>query len=912
MPRSETQLLAFNRGLISPLGLARVDLKRYAYSAEQMVNWQPRSLGSMMLRPGTEYLGSTHSNAAARFVNFVFSADFTALLEFTDSVLRVWHNDALITRAAVSTQVLNTDFAVNLNNWTDNDETGAASIWVTNGAGGGYMQLLGNGTAAAIRDQQVTVALADTTIEHALRITIVNGPVTILIGTSSGGSELIGATKLITGTHSLTFTPNAASFWIRFISSLDRIVLVAACFIEASGIFGMPSPYLAADLQNIRGDADTTQSGNIIYFGCSGYQQREVIRYSDNGWGIGLYQPEDGPFRTINTTSTTIEASAISGNITLLASRSIFDSRMAGSLLQLTSSSQTVSTTAAAQNVFTDSIRVVGVGLSRSIAVTITGLTATGSAVTLQRSPDAPGAGTDVLNYVADTTSSYTDGLDNQIYYYRLGIKPASYLAGTIVMTLEISTGSITGVVRLTVITGATSADAEVMTHLGSTDPVDTWSEGAWSDYRGWPTAGAFLEARLCWAGQTKTYLSTTDLYDVFSTENEDGTSVGDSGPISRSIGSGPVENINWVLPLNRLILGGQMAEFSCRSSAFDEPLTPTNFNIKVCSTQGCSSVQAVKLDQRGVFVQRGGTRIFELNFDGNIYDYTSIDMTTFYPEAGGEADSDTYIKRIAVQRQPDTRIHCIRSDGVAAVLVNDKAENVLCWVTHETDGTYEDVVVLPSVSGNREDQVYYVVNRTINGATMRFLEKWAYESECQGGTFNKQADSFAAATQAASTTINGLNHLAGKSVVCWHDGICETDLDGNILTYTVSSTGSITLDSNASDFVVGLPYEAQFKGTKLGTALGKYKHIDHLAIILYNTHPLGLLYGPTFDADAMEQIAQNEDGAALDQDVILDQFDQRPMVFQGTWSTDARVCLQAAAPRPCTVLAIVVQGEVH
>jgi hypothetical protein len=50
-------LLAFNRGVISRLALARLDLKRPKLSAEEQTNWMARSLGPMSLRPGLKFLG---------------------------------------------------------------------------------------------------------------------------------------------------------------------------------------------------------------------------------------------------------------------------------------------------------------------------------------------------------------------------------------------------------------------------------------------------------------------------------------------------------------------------------------------------------------------------------------------------------------------------------------------------------------------------------------------------------------------------------------------------------------------------------------------------------------------------------------------------------------------------------------
>ena len=154
--RSRTDVLAFNRGLISPYGIARVDLKRMAWSAETMSNWMPRVLGAMSLRPGLGYIGATVANAAARFLRFVFSTSDKAMIELTNTFMRVWVDEALVTRGSVSTTITNGGFDANLVGWTDADESGATSDWVA----GGYMGLTGTSVNAAIRYQLVSVAVA--------------------------------------------------------------------------------------------------------------------------------------------------------------------------------------------------------------------------------------------------------------------------------------------------------------------------------------------------------------------------------------------------------------------------------------------------------------------------------------------------------------------------------------------------------------------------------------------------------------------------------------------------------------------------------------------------------------------------------------------------------------------------------
>lgn len=893
MARENIALLSFNRGLVSPLALARLDIKRLAFSAETMVNWMPRVLGSMMLRPGWQYIGATASNAAARFLPFIFATDDTALIELTNENMRIWIDDALVTRPSVTSTVTNGNFDTDLTGWTDNDEAGGTSVWVT----GGYMGLTGNGTAAAVRDQTVTVAGANISVEHALNIVVQRGPVVCRVGTGTSDDSYIRETNLGTGTHSLAFTPTG-NFNIRFLSRLKRQVLVSSCNIDASGVMSVTAPWLAADLGKIRVD----QSADVVFLSCAGYQQRRIERRATRSWSVAVYEALDGPFMSPNIGPITMTPGALSGNTTLTASAAYFRSSNVGSLFRVTSSGQTVTASITAENQFTNPITIDGVGASQRTFTMV--IDEVGVATfTLQRSltSDA-GPWTDVANWTADTTETLNDGFDNQIVYYRLGVKTGNFTSGTHAVSLGYSVGSADGVGRVTAFTSATVVDIEVITDFGAVTSSDDWAEGKWSDRRGWPTAVAFYEGRLWWAGKNGIQGSVSDAFDSYDIEFE-----GDAGPIIRDVGSGPVDIVNWLLPLSRLIAGAQGAEFSCKSSSLDEPLTPTAFSIKPDSTQGSAAVPGVKIDKSGVFVQRGGTRVFELSRGRDGVDYDATDMTVLIPEIGQPS-----IVRMAAQRQPDTRVHCVRSDGVAGVCVFDRAESVICWVEVETvDGDeIEDVVTLPGEDGDEEDRVYYVVKRTVNGGTVRYLEKWAMESECSGGATNKQADSFVTFTNAPASTTVSVPHLVGCDVVVWQDGVCPEDSDGLIKTYLVSGGGTITLDTAASVGMVGLPYTAQWKSTKLGTMLATKKAIRQLGVLLVNTHYQGLEYGPDFDT--MDNLPLVERGAITAANTVHSEYEEEPFEFPGEWKADSRLCLQASAPRPCNILAAVIPLDVN
>lgn len=258
---------------------------------------------------------------------------------------------------------------------------------------------------------------------------------------------------------------------------------------------------------------------------------------------------------------------------------------------------------------------------------------------------------------------------------------------------------------------------------------------------------------------------------------------------------------------------------------------------------------------------------------------------------------------------KPDIRVHCVREDGTVGMLVFDRLENVICWVEINSlgaGGMIEDVSVLPGVV---EDQVYYVVKRTINGADQRHLCKWALESEAEGGTINKMADSFVhysgAPTTAPFTT--ELLHLRDETVVIWADGI-------DIGTDVVTAGGALTnaLAVAASEVIVGLGYTAQYKSAKLaeltGIGLLEKKKVNRIGFIAQNMHYQGLQYGPDFNN--LQDLPKVSRGQVQTPNQIYATYHEDDFPFGGTWDEDSRICLQAAAPRPCTILAVITEMQ--
>lgn len=907
MSKAHSPLLAFNRGEISKFALARVDVERMRLSAEEQVNWAPWVLGPMMLRPGLQFCGEIRNDAASKIVPFIFSNDDLALLEFTSLNLRIWtvsgDTETLVTLPAVSTAVTSGDFSSSTG-WTL-VASGADAFAVISGGELALKSPTAGGLAQA--KQAVTVALGDQNVRHSFRIVVTRGPIRFRAGSTDGDDDYIAQTTLDTGTHSLSFIPTGGTVYVQLETITASIRFVESITIEVAGVLTLPTSWFDSDLPYLR----YTQSGDIVFVACQGQQQRKIERRGVHSWSVVTYKSDDGPFQGPNFTDITFTPAALSGNTTLTASRDYFRPTHAGALFRLFSSGQTTNDSVVSDEAFGAAIRVTGVGADRTFNLAITGTWV--ASIVLQRSLLSGTAGfTDVEAFTSNVTEPYTDSLDNSIIWYRLGIRAGNYTSGTAVLALTYGGGGAAGIARVTDYVSRTVVDVEVLTAFSSLTPTTDWSEGDWSDLVGWPSALRFYDGRLWFAGRDRIWGSVSDAYYSFNIDT-----IGDAGPINRSVGFGPVDRIEWLLDLSRLIVGRQGAETSVRSGSFDQPLTPTNFTLKDCSTQGSAPVAAVKIDTRGVFVQQSNRRVFELGFSVDSQDYNAHDLTRLNPDIGSEGFVD-----LAVQRQPDTQLHFIRGDGQVAALLHDAEDSVEAWWRIDTDGTIENVAVLP---GALENRVYYVVNRTIGGLTKRFLEKLARRDQCYGLPEARLADCHVMYRGGPVTTITGLDHLNGEEVVVWGwdrraapfaftatlpDG--STQIVGKDFgTFTVSG-GQITgLASTVTDACVGLGYSATFKSAKLayaaqmGTALNQKKKADRVGLILANTHNQGLEYGQSFDT--MNAMPLVESGEILDPNIIWEDYDEPLITVPGEWHTDARLHLRATAPRPCMVLAAVV-----
>jgi hypothetical protein len=279
------------------------------------------------------------------------------------------------------------------------------------------------------------------------------------------------------------------------------------------------------------------------------------------------------------------------------------------------------------------------------------------------------------------------------------------------------------------VVVGTVQAEPTgVAGNIGGTAAYTTWSEGAFSAYRGYPAICSFHDGRLWYActDHEPQKIWGSVLYDY---DNFDAGSAADDEAVTFEIATEERVAIRWLLSGNKaLTLGTTGGTFSAAASA-GGVITPTDIQVNRDTNYGSALQPAKRISSFSYYIQRNLNRIRELSY---YYDYDvtrASDMTMLAEhilrDGEGVIDWD-------YQQSPNDRLWCVRSDGQMAVITRNPEQDVMGWArviagTDSTsEGKFESVCVIPKQ--NADDQVWVIVNRTINGTTKRFIEYFTTE----------------------------------------------------------------------------------------------------------------------------------------------------------------------------------------
>ena len=408
------------------------------------------------------------------------------------------------------------------------------------------------------------------------------------------------------------------------------------------------------------------------------------------------------------------------------------------------------------------------------------------------------------------------------------------------------------------------------------------------------PSAVNYYQQRRVFANTTNepqtVYTTQTGNFKSLRTSNP----TRDDDAVTFSIAARQVNEIRHILSMQSLVLltsGGVWLTNENENQA----LTPSTVGATVQSTVGASWVPPVIVNSTALYVQEKGTRIRDLNYEFNSNNYTGTDLSLM-----AEHLFEGYeIEEMVYAEEPYSILWCIRSDGVLLGLTYQREHQVWGWHHHTTDGEFESIA---TINEDGRDAVYVTVKRTVNGSTVRYVER--IEPRFDDSAENTFCvDSGLTYNGAAATVISGLDHLEGEDVVVLADGNENAGL-------TVAG-GAITLPRAASVVQVGLPFVPAIELLDIDVASTtetlKGKEISVSKVIIEVDKSRGGWIGPISDdgtADNMVEIKPRFDSDGYGA-MSLKTY-KAEAIIEPQWAKGGGVRIEQRSPLPLSILSVI------
>ena len=400
--------------------------------------------------------------------------------------------------------------------------------------------------------------------------------------------------------------------------------------------------------------------------------------------------------------------------------------------------------------------------------------------------------------------------------------------------------------------------------------------EDVWSNDRGWPRSATFHEGRLYFGG-SKSRPNTiwgSRVIDYFNFDP--GTGLDDES-VEATINTNQLNAIVNVVAGSDLRIFTTGGEFVVVQSE-DTPITPAGFLVRPQTRLGTKpGVPIEDLNGASVFVQRQGKSLNAFQYGDTTRSY-QVQQVSVLSSHLMKGPVDLAARRSTSTDEADRLFIVNGDDGSMAVYSILVGQQVIAPSEFITDGEFIAVAVELS-------DVYCVVKRTVNSATIYTLEK--FDSSLT-------LDSAKSGTTGSSVT---MDHLEGETVQIVRDGVVEP-------TQTVPATPFTITFANAatSSYQVGLDYTVSAKTMptepvlSTGTVQGVKKRIVQIDALLHETKNLTLngknVAFRNFGEDVLDSAVQPFTGLKTAHGIL-------------GYSATGQITISQSVPLPMTVLGL-------
>lgn len=424
----------------------------------------------------------------------------------------------------------------------------------------------------------------------------------------------------------------------------------------------------------------------------------------------------------------------------------------------------------------------------------------------------------------------------------------------------------------------SSSEDGGGTPKIASHAPITTWDEQSFSELRGYPAAVTFFENRLVFAGTTSqpdsVFMSKSGKYynfDVGSARDNDAIQV------TASIGE--------INQIRHLVSNRDLQIFTASSEMYvpafqNQPVTPTNIQIRRQTPYGCGFERPVVFDGSTVFTQKGGSIVREFIYSDSEAAYVASPISSVSSHLI-KTPIEQNVFNGAIDRS-ESYVFITNADGTLAVFNSNRAENRAGWTEFTCNGTFVSTCTI-------DDRVFANVVFDLGAGTERIVLCEFVSSK------NTDMSTVFSGTAGVFDVSSDFDNGAVVQVVDGNDYIGEFTVSGGQV--DVSEVKSLTSAEIGFNFDVTLKTNPIDISAGSGPVTGIPRGIGSVIVDLNNT------------------LSCSVNGTNLIIRNVTDDMSQQQIAFTGKkefrllgYSRDPQVTITQTAPLPIQVNGLVAE----
>ena len=354
--------------------------------------------------------------------------------------------------------------------------------------------------------------------------------------------------------------------------------------------------------------------------------------------------------------------------------------------------------------------------------------------------------------------------------------------------------------------------NVEPFVSIAPKDNKDPFNTGDPNDY---PASVAIYEQRLFYSR------TANNPQRVWASTVGDLTNFAISRPLSADdtfdvtlISGGRVDDVKHLLPLrNDLLVLTSGSEWSIGSGTASDSLTPYSVSFSNEGYEGASStIPPLGISNRALFVQRDNQQLRAMGFNLDDGGYPSAQLNLL----AQHLFETTTMVDWCYQQHPSNLVWMVMSDGTAVTMTYLPDQELIAFTRHSTNGKFKSCA---SITEDDSDDVYFIVERTVDGVIKEFIEKLSsreFGSDVKKArfldsslTYNPELVITDVAVTATETTVTtSTAHGYSNGDFCYIQdviGVTSTEASDEYNTfnykyYTVANVGASTFEIESLD----------------------------------------------------------------------------------------------------------------